>query len=143
MWRHPWGKALLVYGAYLVLEVFVGMRLYPDEEGWAGRSHLLVALSLWEVPLLVWVLGWAIAVSGVSMERLRQAFLLGLVAAILYPLLSGAVPLSEVLWHAQRTGFAMHNPNTMGLYSSMGLLAIVLFPPTRPTTRRDYAKTEA
>lgn len=143
LWRDPWGRLLLGYGAYLVLSVFIGIQLYPDEEGWAGRSHVDVALSLWRVPLAVMVVGWAISASGLALERLRLAFLLGLVAAILYPLLTGDVSLPAVAWHAQRTGFAMDNPNTMGLYASMGLLGIVLFPVAPHASRRGYGKVVA
>lgn len=139
LWRLPgefprvradgWGRLLLVYGLYLVFSVGWGAHWYPDG-GWGGiGTHADVAFSLWMVPLSILVVGWAVARSGVALEHLRLAFLLGVAVAVVYPVLLGHVSLPTVL-HAQvRTGFAMFNPNTLGLYAAMGLLGLVLFPP--------------
>jgi O-antigen ligase len=143
--KDPLMRILAVYAAYLAINV-----------GWAAHSlpeygpvsqHAQAAFELWKTPFAVLIVSWAVVNAGADAHALRRTFSWGLALAVLYPLLLGTldfkgqpVTLDGVFLGAERTGFAMHNPNSMGLYASFALLSLILFPPPlagdRATHRR-------
>ncbi len=110
--HHAWGWLLVIWGGWLLFSALVT----GGVSGVAASEHLRVAKDLWYVPFAVWLAAWGIHRSGFHHLTILRLFLLGFAIAILQPLIAGEVPWS-VFRDGTRTGFTMHNPNTLGLYA--------------------------
>gem|GEM_PF-2949901 len=116
------------YLLLLLIAVGWGAHLWSSTPSITWQHHLDVALSLWRVPLAIGVIGWYIYLLDIDIEQLCYAFVVGLLVNVGYGLLTtDQVP--ALFNGGLRTGFLMHNPNSLGLYSAVALLILLLLPP--------------
>ncbi len=121
-----WGRWWLVFAAWLLL----GAALAPALPGTGLTDHLRVAKDFMWVFLAVYVVAWAVTEGGHDGGRLLAWFVAGLLLSELLAVLRGGADWS--VWSgAVRSGLAMYNPNTLGLYGGAALICLLLAGPDR------------